>query len=119
MSDTLGHDVRAAAAAEAAELAGGGFDRSQVLLAAQPLEFFARHCCDRREGRAVGFAAGLAMAVHDALDDGVGLVGDGAAKAASGQHGGSPNVRRMEVGCTAWGSSSIYEEFHFSRRTNF
>src|SRR5262245_2976939 len=85
MSDTLGHDVRAAAAAEAAELAGRGFDRSQLLLAAQPLEFFARQCCDRREGRAVGFAAGLAMAMHDVLDGSVGLVGDGAAKTASGQ----------------------------------
>ena len=52
-----------------------------------PAEFFARHGGHRREGRAVGLAAGLAVAMHDALERGVGLVGDGAAKAASGQHG--------------------------------
>ena len=49
--------------------------------------FSARHGRHRREGRAMGLAAGLAMAMHDALERCVGLVGDAAAQAASGQHG--------------------------------
>ena len=42
-------------------------------------ELVARHGGDRREGRAVRLATGLAMAMHDTSDRGVGLIGDGPA----------------------------------------
>ncbi len=89
LGGAVGHDVRAAARAEAAELAGRGFEGAQHLRAADPAELLARHGRHRGEGGAMGLAAGPAMAMHDTFEGRIGLVGDGAAKTASGQHGGS------------------------------
>ena len=107
LGHALGHDVRAALRAEAAELAGRGFDGAQPVRAAGPAEFFARHGGHRREGRAVRLAAGLAVAMDDAFERGVGLVGHGAAQAASGQHdvlrrhqARSGRLRREDHQCT-------------------